>query len=113
MPPPVVEGEPMNGLVRISVAVAVTSMVAFTISGCALLRPPERFSDEATVTEEIATVELDDPRGSVTVVGDDDAMEVSISRTLRYRGERPEGETHEVDGDVLVLSGCGRRCTAE
>jgi hypothetical protein len=107
------EGDIMRSSARAVAHLGAAALLGGLLGGCALLTPVERFSDEATVTEEIATVELDDPRGSVTVIGDDDATEVSISRTLRYRGERPEGETHEVDGDVLVLSGCGRRCSVE
>jgi DUF4097 and DUF4098 domain-containing protein YvlB len=113
MPPPVVEGEAMYRLVRISAAAAITSMVAFTVAGCALLRPPERFSDETTVREDIRTIQLIDSSGSVTVRGDEDTSEVTVERTVSYRGERTVDETHEVDGDTLELHGCGRRCSVD
>ena len=88
-------------------------VAAVTLSGCGLLAPVETFSDEETIQTDIRSIELDDPLGRVTIVGVEDASEVELSRTLRYRGERPEGETFEVDDDVLTLSGCGHRCTVD
>ena len=103
----------MSTFIRVSIATAVTAMIACTLGGCALLRPTERFSDEATVREEIRTIQLVDSSGSVTVRGDDDTTEVTVERTVSYRGERPSDETHEVDGDTLELHGCGRRCSVD
>ena len=103
----------MGRFARASLAAAVTALVAVALGGCALLAPPERFSDEATVNEEIRTIQLVDSSGSVTVRGTEGATEVEIERTVSYRGDRPSGETHEVSGDTLELHGCGRRCTVE
>ncbi len=103
----------MGRFVRASVAAAVTALVAGALGGCALLRPPEQFSDEATVTEEIGTIQLVDTSGSVAVRGTEGATEVTVQRTLSYRGDRPTDETHEVSGDTLELHGCGRRCSVE
>ena len=103
----------MSRFARASLAAAVTALVAVALGGCALLAPPERFSDEATVNEEIRTIQLVDSSGSVTVRGTEGATEVEIERTVSYRGDRPSGETHEVSGDTLELHGCGRRCTVE
>jgi hypothetical protein len=113
MAPPVVEGDVMHRFVRISAAAAVAAMVAFTLGACGLLRPPERFTDETTVREDIRTIQLVDSWGSVVVRGDEDATEVTVERTVSYRGERPVDETHEVDGDTLELHGCGRRCSVD
>jgi len=103
----------MDRFKRASLAAAVTALIAGTLGGCALLTPPERFTDEATVNEEIRTIELDDPSGSITVRGAEGATEVEIQRSVSYRGDRPTGETHEVSGDTLELHGCGRRCLVE
>ena len=103
----------MRMFIRVSIATAVTAMIACTLGGCALLNPTERFSDEAAVEGDIRTIELVDSNGSVTVRGDADATEVTVERTVSYRGERPEGETHRVEGDTLELHGCGRRCSVE
>jgi DUF4097 and DUF4098 domain-containing protein YvlB len=97
-----------------SVALGAIGVAAvMTLSGCAFLSPPERFSDDATLSDQVSTIEIDEPGGSVTVLGVEGATGIEVSRTVSYRGERPEGETHEVDGDVLVLSGCGRNCSVE
>lgn len=103
----------MSMFVRVSIATAVTAVVACTLGGCALLNPTERFSDEATVEGDIRTIELVDSSGSVRVEGDGDASEVTVERTVSYRGDRPDGETHEVNGDTLELRGCGRNCSVD
>ncbi|SIO06392.1 DUF4097 family beta strand repeat-containing protein [Agromyces cerinus] len=92
---------------------AVTAAAALLLSGCGLLTPPERFSDDATLDDQVHTIEIDQPAGSVTVRGDDDATEVEVSRTVSYHGDREVGSTFEVDGGVLVLSGCGHNCTVD
>lgn len=92
---------------------AVAAAAALLLSGCGLLTPPERFSDESTLGEQVHTIEIDQPAGRVTVLGDDEATEIEVSRTVSYHGDREVGSTFEVDEGVLVLSGCGRRCTVE
>jgi DUF4097 and DUF4098 domain-containing protein YvlB len=32
---------------------------------------------------------------------------------VTYRGDRPDGATHRVDGDTLELGGCGRNCSVD
>ena len=89
----------------------MAALAAGALAGCALLAPPQQFSDSATVQDEISTIRIEDPQGSVTIRGVDGGAEVSLERTVSYRGDRPDGETHEVDGDTLVLGDCGRRCS--
>lgn len=105
----------MHRMFRTAAVVGVMALALSALSGCAFLRPVERFSDETTLTESIATIEIDQPQGEVTVRGDDDATEVSVARTVSYRGDRPDAaeETHEVNGDVLLLGGCGRNCKVD
>lgn len=103
----------MSRFMRTSVAIAVTAVAAGVLGGCGLLGPAERFSDETTVREEIRTIQLVDSSGSVTVRGVEDATEVTIERTVSYRGDREVDETHRVDGDTLELRGCGRRCSVD
>ncbi len=100
----------MNQTIRgLSAALAVALTVS-VFSGCAFLRPPERFSDEATLREQVDAIELDDPEGGVTIHGVDDAIAIEVSRTVSYRGTRTVGTTYEISDGVLVLSGCGRNC---
>ena len=93
--------------------VAVAAAATMAMSGCAWLAPPERFSDDATLDEQVQSIEIDRPEGSVTIEGVEGATSIAVSRTVTYRGEREIGETAEVRGDVLVLGGCGRNCSVE
>lgn len=79
------------------------------LGGCGLL-PRSSFEDEAVVTEPVTSVRLELDNGRVTVRGAADATEVSVHRSVRHRGSRPEDPTFEVTGGVLVLRGCGRNC---
>ncbi|MRG59756.1 DUF4097 family beta strand repeat protein [Agromyces sp. CFH 90414] len=89
-------------------------MTAFVLGGCALLGPPHTITDSAAVTEAVTAIEIDQPDGAVVVQADDDATEISIERTVHYRGpEREIGETHAVEGGTLVLGGCGRNCSVD
>ncbi|MGH3704299.1 MAG: DUF4097 family beta strand repeat-containing protein [Agromyces sp.] len=98
---------------RTITAGAVVASAVLLLSGCGLLTPPERFSDESTLDDQVHTIEIDEPAGSVTVRSDEDATEVEVSRTVSYHGDREVGSTFEVDDGVLVLSGCGNRCTVD
>jgi hypothetical protein len=105
----------MHRSLRGAAAVGIMTLAAVALTACAFLQPVERFSDETAVTETIETIEIDQPQGEVTVRGDDDATEVTVARTVSYRGDRPDAaeETHEVNGDVLLLGGCGRNCKVD
>ncbi|WP_173922656.1 DUF4097 family beta strand repeat-containing protein [Agromyces sp. Marseille-P2726] len=105
----------MHRMLRTAATAGVVTLAVGALSGCVFLQPVERFSDETTLTESIATIEIDEPQGDVVVRGDDSATEVTVSRTVSYRGDRPSAadETHSVDGDVLTLSGCGRNCKVD
>lgn len=103
----------MGRFVRMAVATTGAVAVMGVLAGCGFIGPPQRFSDDFTVSEEIATIELNDPSGSVTVRGSAGTTEVTIERDVSYRGDRDVGETHEVDGDTLELGGCGRFCAVD
>ena len=104
---------PRTTIRRTLAAAAIVALGVGALGGCALLAPPQRFSDETTVQEEIRTIELVDAQGSITVRGEDGATEVTVERTVSYRGDRPDGETHRVDGDTLELGDCGPRCSVD
>ncbi|BDZ65511.1 DUF4097 family beta strand repeat-containing protein [Agromyces mangrovi Wang et al. 2018] len=76
------------------------------------LGPPQSFSDDATVTERVTAIEIDEPAGSVAIEATRSATDITLERTVRYWGiDRDVDETHEVTGGTLVLHGCGRNCT--
>ncbi|GAA1769084.1 DUF4097 family beta strand repeat-containing protein [Agromyces humatus] len=97
---------------RLAVAAGV-GISALLLSGCALLQPPKTLSDDATIDEVVTAIEIDDTDGGVTVRGVEGATGISLERTIRYRGERTFEDTHSVEGDTLVLGGCGRNCSVE
>ncbi|GAA4374414.1 DUF4097 family beta strand repeat-containing protein [Agromyces bauzanensis] len=103
----------MNRFVRAAAAVAVTAMTVGGLAACNFIGPPQRFTDESTVTEDIAVIELDDANGSVRVTGAAGATDITVERTVSYLGDRDIGETHEIDGDTLELGGCGRFCSVD
>ena len=99
---------------RISGAVAGLAIGATILSGCALL-PAHGMGDETTLSDTTVTsVRIDDPTGSVSISGETAATGIHIEREIKYWGaKRDIGPTYEVNGDELVLSGCGHRCTVE
>lgn len=103
----------MNRFVRVAAAAAVTAMTVGGLAACNFIGPPQRFTDDFTVTEDIAAIELDDATGSVTVTGSEGATDITVERTVSYMGNRDIGETHDVDGDTLELGNCGRFCSVD
>ena len=93
--------------------VAGVGMTALLLSGCALLQPPKTMSDEATVDAAVTEIEIDDTDGGVFVRGVEGATGITLERTIRYRGDRTFQETHSVEGDRLVLGGCGNNCSVK
>ncbi|MER5361008.1 DUF4097 family beta strand repeat-containing protein [Streptomyces sp. NPDC002785] len=69
------------------------------------------FEDDAHVPQKITSVRLDLGSGRVNLRGVAKTTEVSLHRSVRYRGDKPEGASHRVENDVLVLSGCGSQCS--
>lgn len=103
----------MSSRLRVALAAAAAVLTVGGLAGCNYFGPPHRVTDEFTITDEIATIELDDASGSVTVVGSESADDVKVERTVSYLGNREIGETHDVDGDVLQLGNCGRLCSVD
>ncbi|MFE4334775.1 DUF4097 family beta strand repeat-containing protein [Streptomyces sp. NPDC056831] len=69
------------------------------------------FEDDAHVSQKITSVRLDLGSGRVNVRGVAKTADVSLHRSVRYRGDKPEGASHRVENGVLVLSGCGSQCS--
>ncbi|WP_353808884.1 DUF4097 family beta strand repeat-containing protein [Agromyces sp. SYSU T00194] len=97
---------------------AVAALAVFGLAGCGVVAefvgPPQSFTDDTTITEAVTAIDIDHPAGSITVQSVRGATDISLERTVRYRGvDRDIGETHEVDGSTLVLHGCGRNCSVD
>ncbi|WP_205718245.1 DUF4097 family beta strand repeat-containing protein [Actinomadura sp. WMMA1423] len=68
------------------------------------------YEDDAKLAGKITAVKLDDiGSGGVTLHGG--ASKTSLHRTLKYRGDKPAGPTHRIENGVLMLRGCGSRCS--
>lgn len=103
----------MRTTFRTITAVAGIAIGAVALTGCGLL-PAHEVRDDATLTDTVTSVRIDDPSGSVTLNGDTDATQVTVEREIHYWGQKRDiGQTFEVSGDELVLSGCGRNCSVD
>lgn len=69
------------------------------------------FVDDVPLTGTVSAVRLENGSGGVTVNGNTSGK-LALHREVEYRGERPAGPTHRVENGVLILGGCGERCTA-
>lgn len=98
-----------------TIAVVSAGALALTLSGCAYFGPPHVVTDAASgAAAGLTRVTIDSPDGAVEVRGVAGLDEVSIERTVHYRGpEREISETHRFDDDQLVLGGCGRNCSVD
>ncbi|QKG23554.1 DUF4097 family beta strand repeat-containing protein [Actinomadura verrucosospora] len=91
-------------------ALAVFGTGLLALSGCDAV-VASTYEDDAALPSKITSVRLDDiGSGSVTVHGG--AGTPAVHRKLTYRGDRPDGPTHQVVGGVLHLRGCGSHCSA-
>lgn len=103
----------MRQLFRALGALTVSVAAVASLTSCGLGRG-ERYEDERTLpgADTITSVRLENGSGGVTVNGAEDGTgEYKLHRTLDYKGERPTGATHRMEDGVLVLGGCGNRCS--
>ncbi len=105
------KGNDMRTTHRRLATAGLVAIAAVALGACGF-GPRSVATDTYTVTEPITSVRLDLEAGSVALRGDPSATEVGIERTVDYTGSYPGQETHRVEDGVLVLSGCGRRCSA-
>ncbi|MEU9122505.1 DUF4097 family beta strand repeat-containing protein [Streptomyces sp. NPDC048506] len=100
----------MDKRARIIGIVAVACIGAWGISSCGL-SPSKNFKDDATISKKITAIRLDGDSGSVTIRGGKAGGTVSVHRSVTYQGDRPEGATQRVEDGVLMLGGCGEKCS--
>lgn len=91
-------------------AVIAGGLAAAGLTGCG---PGETFEDDASVRERVRSVRVETGTGSVTLRGREGLDEISVHRRITYHGDKPDGATHRVDGDRLVLGGCGDDCKVD
>ncbi|MBU7598003.1 DUF4097 family beta strand repeat protein [Streptomyces sp. P38-E01] len=101
----------MRSLSRALALVAVTALTAGGLSAC--LWDSESFDDQSRHEEKITAVRMDLASGDVTLRGSRADSEISVRRSVEYRGDRPKDATHRIEDGVLVLGGCGDDCSVD
>ncbi|CCH35558.1 hypothetical protein BN6_83410 [Saccharothrix espanaensis DSM 44229] len=98
---------------RLALASVAAVLVAGTLSSCVRL-VENSSSDTSDITDGVATVRIQNGAGNVRVRSAEGASGTQVVRKLEYPkdADKPTGATHRLEGDVLVLDGCGSRCTA-
>ncbi|MFS8478569.1 MAG: DUF4097 family beta strand repeat-containing protein [Micromonosporaceae bacterium] len=86
---------------RLLLAVTVAALTATAaLTGC---KPRGgTFEDSATEPVRITEIRIDGGKGNV-IVQPGDRNKVEIHRKVTFRGERPEGRSHAIEGSVLRL----------
>ncbi|SFQ07221.1 DUF4097 domain-containing protein [Actinomadura madurae] len=90
-------------------ALALAGASVTALSACDLAFASTTFEDGATLQGKITSVELDIGSGRVNLNGG--SSKASLRRSVKYRGDRPEGVTYRIENGVLKLRGCGSRCS--
>ncbi|MFF9505347.1 DUF4097 domain-containing protein [Streptomyces sp. NPDC014656] len=80
------------------------------LAACGLVKG-ETFGDDSTLSGKITSVRLENGSGGVTVNGREGRGKLSLRREVEYRGDKPQGATHRIENGVLILGGCGSRCS--
>ncbi|GFH76737.1 MULTISPECIES: hypothetical protein [Streptomyces diastaticus group] len=92
------------------------ALVAASLTSCGV-EESRNYEDDGALSGATTSVRLDDRAGGVTVggvtVGGVENGSHRLRRTIPFQGERPEGATHRIEGRVLILGGCGTRCSVE
>jgi hypothetical protein len=69
--------------------------------------------DDSALTGTITSVRLDNGSGAVSVTGVPDGTALSVHRKYDYRGHKPVKTAPRVEDGVLVLGGCGAKCSVD
>ncbi|MFL9680690.1 DUF4097 family beta strand repeat-containing protein [Streptomyces sp. KL110A] len=91
-------------------ALAAAGIAAGGLAACGLVKG-ETFGDDTTLSGKITSVRLENGSGGVTVNGREGRGKLSLRREVEYRGDKPQGATHRIENGVLILGGCGSRCS--
>ncbi|GHF44507.1 hypothetical protein GCM10010218_27350 [Streptomyces mashuensis] len=95
---------------RLIAALVTTGVAVGGLSACGMLN--KTLEDDATVSQKITSVRLDNGSGGVTLRGRQGDTTVNVHRSVEYsRDTAPEGKTYQVENGVLILRGCGDDCS--
>lgn len=82
------------------------------LAACGLVGE-KTYEDDSTLSGKITSIRLDIGSGGVTVNGVPGGGSFSLHRKIDYRGDKPRGATHRIENGVLILGGCGSRCSVD
>ncbi|URN17273.1 MULTISPECIES: DUF4097 family beta strand repeat-containing protein [Streptomyces] len=99
----------MRQLLRGLGVFAASGIAVGALASCGIVQGTTH-EDDAVLSGEITSVRIDNGSGGVTVNGVTDGSH-RLHRTIEFRGERPTGATHRIENGVLILGGCGHRCS--
>lgn len=100
-------------MMRTALVALVVGAVVTVSTGCGIRIMKYEFADDHVVAEEFTSVRVrsDDDSGDVTIRYQEGLAETKIHRVVEHtKDNKPSGVAHRVEGDVLVLDGCGRNC---
>ncbi|MFK0259058.1 DUF4097 family beta strand repeat-containing protein [Streptomyces sp. NPDC090445] len=101
----------MRQLLRGLGILAASGVAVGSLASCSIARG-ETYEDDSTLSGPITSVRFDNGSGGVTVNGVPDGAP-KLHRKIQFRGDRPEGATHRIENGVLILRGCGYRCSVD
>jgi hypothetical protein len=97
-------------MVNKSLALVVAGAATLSLSSCVQF-VRHSFSDDRTVSSGVNSVRMQNGSGDVKVRYRE-GTGTTIHRVVVHRRDgKPSGETHRVEGDALVLGGCGDTCS--
>lgn len=98
---------------RIAMSAVAAVAVAVSLTSCVRLVQNEA-GDDYTINDKVGTVRVQNGAGNVTVRYAEGTSATRVHRVLEYRKgtDKPGGTTHRMEGDTLVLDGCGSNCSA-
>ena len=88
--------------------------LALGLSACGIRFVEHSFEDDKAVPEKIESVVIQTGSGNVSIRYTKGATQTTIHRRVTHRrDQKPEGETHKVEGTVLTLHDCGDNCSVD
>ncbi|SDK53394.1 Putative adhesin [Lentzea albidocapillata subsp. violacea] len=100
-------------MMRTALVALVAGAVLTVSTGCGIRIMKYEFSDDHVVAEKFTSVKVrsDQDSGDVTIRYQQGLTEAKIHRRVEHsKDTKPSGVAHRVEGNTLVLDGCGRDC---
>src|SRR5687767_12047743 len=100
-------------MMRTALVALLAGAVLTGLTGCGIRIMKYEFSDDHVVAGTITSVKVrsDQDSGDVTIRYQEGLSEAKVHRRVEHeRDNKPSGVAHRVEGNTLVLDGCGNDC---